>query len=184
MPKLRLTALLLLVAVLIGSCCTLVYRMRRGDPGLKIGETAPKVEGDGWLNGEPPKPETLKGRVIVVYAWTSSGIRRGPCSAVAKRLSRVHDKYASRGVVFLGMTPQGDEELPRMKSFLGFYGVRWPNAYGAGKSIAAYKVTNQDLPGVWVIGRDGKVAWNQSLHDYMEVALEKSLGAPDPTACE
>jgi hypothetical protein len=179
-------ALLFLIAAGIVTTGTLAWRKRRGDPGLKVGATAPMVEGAGWLNGDRPKPGSLKGKVVVVFAWTSSGIRRGPCTAVLRHLRQAdrEHKFASRGVVFLGMTPEGEDELSRIKNVLWSYGNPWPNAWGAEKSLAAYQVKVKDLPGVWVIGKDGKVVWNRRsiAAESMVHAIEKALAAPDPAA--
>lgn len=39
--------------------------------GLAVGEPAPAIVGNGWLNGPGPKPGDLKGKVVVVEAWAS-----------------------------------------------------------------------------------------------------------------
>lgn len=35
--------------------------------GLAVGQQAPAITAEGWLNGQPP-PE-LAGKVVVVHAW-------------------------------------------------------------------------------------------------------------------
>ena len=37
---------------------------------LRIGEPAPEITGDRWINSEPLSLATLHGRVIVVEFWT------------------------------------------------------------------------------------------------------------------
>ena len=39
--------------------------------GLEVGEVAPAVEGEGWLNGPAPSQSDLKGKVLVINAWGS-----------------------------------------------------------------------------------------------------------------
>lgn len=39
--------------------------------GLDVGKQAPEIEARGWLNGEPPSPGELEGKVVVVDAWAS-----------------------------------------------------------------------------------------------------------------
>jgi len=39
--------------------------------GLEVGKEAPPIEAAGWLNGEPPTAENLKGKVVVVDVWAS-----------------------------------------------------------------------------------------------------------------
>ena len=37
--------------------------------GLEPGNRAPKIEAEGWLNGEAPGALDLAGNVVVVHAW-------------------------------------------------------------------------------------------------------------------
>lgn len=37
--------------------------------GLAVGESAPALHAEGWINGEPP---SLDGKIVVVEAWTST----------------------------------------------------------------------------------------------------------------
>ena len=41
-----------------------------GADALRIGEPAPEITGDRWINSEPLSLETLRGRVVVVEFWT------------------------------------------------------------------------------------------------------------------
>ena len=41
--------------------------LRAEDEGpLGAGKEAPELKADGWLNGAAPKPEDLKGKVVVI----------------------------------------------------------------------------------------------------------------------
>ncbi|GAB4147544.1 MAG: hypothetical protein Tsb009_20810 [Planctomycetaceae bacterium] len=86
---------------------------------------------------------------------------------------KVHKKFESRGVVFLGMTSQTAKELPEINQFLESANITWPNVYGAAKTMQAFQVDR--IPAVWVIGTDGKVAWNSGSEESLEEALEKAL---------
>jgi hypothetical protein len=37
---------------------------------LRIGEPAPEITGDRWINSEPLSLENLRGQVVVVEFWT------------------------------------------------------------------------------------------------------------------
>ena len=87
----------------------------------------------------------------------------------------MHRKFQSRDVVFLGITSQNKEYLSQLGQFLETYGVTWPNAYGVTATSEALKVDR--IPAVWVIGRDGKVAWNTGESSSIEEGLEKALAA-------
>ncbi len=66
----RLTVLiaiaLVLVALLIRKNAT-----RLPFEGLAVGKKAPLIVGNGWLNGPGPRPDELKGKVVVVEAWAT-----------------------------------------------------------------------------------------------------------------
>ena len=42
-----------------------------GRAGLAVGQQAPPIEAQGWLNGQAPAPGSLAGKVIFVEAWAS-----------------------------------------------------------------------------------------------------------------
>ena len=60
------------------------------------------------------------------------------------------------------------------EAFIKKYGITWPTGYGARVTINAFGVTG--YPTVFVIGADGKVAWNDwmggELHDEIDKALQ------------
>ena len=41
------------------------------DGGLPVGESAPAIAAEGWVNGDPPAAENISDRVVVVEAWAS-----------------------------------------------------------------------------------------------------------------
>ena len=62
-------ALLILMAAVVSS-----FRQRGGSSlggGLAVGELAPAIEAQGWLNGPPPDADDLAGKVLVIHAWAS-----------------------------------------------------------------------------------------------------------------
>ena len=49
----------------------LLGRSETGGAGvLRVGQPAPEITGDRWINSEPLSLETLRGRVVVVEFWT------------------------------------------------------------------------------------------------------------------
>ena len=138
--------------------------------GLEVGKTAPKIEAVGWLNGKPPTAEERKGKVVVVDAWATWC---GPCREQAPEMVRIYNKFHSRGVVFIGLTAEGLGAVPKMKRFLSETRITWPNGYGAVRSLRQFEANS--IPAVWVIGRDGKVAWNHNSKGTLEDGIEAAL---------
>ena len=58
--------------------------------GLAVGEKAPVITAKGWVNGDAPAMEDLKGKVIVVDAWATWCY---PCKLEAPKLVKTYKKY-------------------------------------------------------------------------------------------
>lgn len=162
-------------AVLVAAAILLVFagRAPTGMNGIGPGEAMPAIEAAGWLNGPPPDLDRLKGSVVVVDEW-ASWCR--PCRDKAPDLVKTHEKYREKGVVFLGLTRQGDaEEMEGVRRFVSELGISWPNGYGAQATLERFGA--QGIPAIWVIGRDGRVVWNEDGGGELEEAIERALAA-------
>jgi thiol-disulfide isomerase/thioredoxin len=169
--------LLLIPVIVVGALLLIVVISDGKKPGLsKIGgigpgEPAPAIEALGWINGEPPSPADRAGRIVVVDAWASWCV---PCRRLAPELVRIHEKYAPRGVVFIGLTNEEKSALPEIERFLKAEGITWPNGYGAWKTMEEGFRSNA-VPAIWVISADGKVVWNIDAEDSPQDAIEREL---------
>ena len=97
---------------------------------------------------------------------------------MAPILVQNYEQYNGQGVVFIGLTPDGGEEKASTQDFLNRFGIEWPTAYGAQETIDAYGVSN--YPTVFVVGADGKVAWNDEMDGELQQAIKESLAAASP----
>lgn len=140
--------------------------------GLQPGQPAPQIEAQGWINGRPPAAEELQGQVVVVEAWAWWC---GPCRQKAPELIETYEEYRDRGVVFIGLTAEGEESLGESRAFLEATGIPWPNGYGALETLQKFEA--HAIPTVWVIGRDGKVVWNIDSPGTLADGIEQALAA-------
>lgn len=141
-----------------------------------LGQPMPALEVAGWLNGPGPTPEQLKGQVIVLDAWA---FWCGPCRAKAPELVAVQKAYAPKGVVFIGLTGEGESALKESEAFLAATKIDWPNGYGAVGPLNALNA--EYIPQLWVIDRSGKIAWHDSANEELSAALDRLLAEPIAT---
>src|SRR5579864_6344774 len=103
--------------------------------GLRPGEPFPAIVAPGWLNGEPPSQAELAGKVIVVDAWFAAC---EPCAREAPALVRAYERFHDRGVIFIGLTPDDEDQLADCRRFLKKTGIAWPNGYAAVETLQEF----------------------------------------------
>lgn len=170
--RLRFVVMILFLATTLSACNIRPMRPKMG--GLPPGETAPEIKAEGWFNGTPPSADELKDKVLVVDAWA---FWCGPCRREAPHLVAAYEKYKDKGVIFLGLTAEGDDKLEHSEAFLKETGITWPNGYGAGETLYHFETTG--VPSIWVIGRDGKIVWNRDSDEELEAGIEQALAAKE-----
>lgn len=149
--------------------------MRRNRPFIATpGADAPPIVAQGWLNGEAPTPESLAGKVVLIDVWASWC---QPCRRATPMLVKLHEQYASRGVVFIGLTTEEKSSLTRIRDFVQGARVKWLIGWGANETVLA--LGTEFLPTIYVIGADGKLLWNTSQDGTIEAALEQALVLAD-----
>lgn len=143
----------------------------KGSVILRPKGPAPEITAAGWVNGEAPTKESLAGKVVVVCVWATWC---GPCREEAPHLVAVHKRFADRGVVFIGLTTDGEEDLEKVQRFLKKTGITWPNGWGATETSRELRA--KYIPALYVIGPDGQLMWfNQEDGGELEEILESML---------
>ena len=147
------------------------------DGELRPHGPAPTITAAGWVNGEAPTKESLAGKVVVIDIWATWC---GPCLRAMPHMVELHDQFAERGVVFLGLTSEGEEQKAKIQSVLQRAGARWPNGWGAGPTMQ--ELHNEFLPCIYVIGKNGQIMWTTGdggdLPDVLEQMLKQGDSRP------
>jgi cytochrome c biogenesis protein CcmG/thiol:disulfide interchange protein DsbE len=147
------------------------------DRGLAVGTPAPAIEVPGWVNvaeGKAPTPETLKGRWIYIEFWATTC---GPCVRTMPKVQSLHDRYAARGLVVLGLSP---DPAYKQTEFAAERGLTFPLGIDSGDVVrAAYKVDG--IPTAYLIDKEGRIA-ARTVPNRAEDAIDHLLGFhPGPT---
>jgi len=168
-PKSDLTYVIL-AALAVGVVVVLLFSPQQQVGDLAAGEQAPPIQAMGWVNGTPPGGEDLAGQVIVVEAWATWC---GPCRVHAPHMVETFERFRDQGVVFIGLTNEDESALPQIEAFLAEMAITWPNGYGAFETLTALGA--EYIPSMWVIGRDGKIAWSGDARGGLDEAIERAL---------
>lgn len=93
------------------------------------GPAIPELVGiSGWINAEPLTISNLRGKVVLVDFWTYTCVN---CIRTFPYLKEWNDKYASKGLVILGVhTPEFEfeKDLNNVRGAVQRLGVTWPVA--------------------------------------------------------
>ncbi len=164
----------LAVAVLIAVVISFWMKrgIMRGEPqgGLAVGMPAPDIRAAGWINGMPPLEAERAGKVIVVNAWFADC---PACLARAPEIVGPYERFRDRGVIFIGLTPDEEVDLPAVKQKIADMKMQWPNGYGAIETLMAFQA--EYFPSIWVIDGNGKVVWNGDSSESLEAGIEGAL---------
>lgn len=137
------------------------------------GKPAPPISAETWINGNPPIPDALKGKVVVIDFWA-------PWCASSRELIptlvKLHNEYKDQGLVIIGLTrlygTYNDDtgkkglmdkpgEIEEIKAFVLRHSIPYLTAVASeGNDSESYKITA--LPTLVFIGKDGNV-------DYIRV---------------
>jgi thiol-disulfide isomerase/thioredoxin len=135
---------------------------------LQVGTTAP----DWQLSSAEGKAHSLssyRGRVVVMDFWATWC---GPCAKVMPRMQKLHQKFADKGLVVLGINAwENGDAIALMKEKRYSYEL----LLNGEQIAAAYKVTT--LPVVYIVGSDGKIIYCHQGEDQKDLlaVIEKYL---------
>lgn len=141
-----------------------------GAPVVAPAFTLPRINGiAGIPDGGPISLASLRGKVVVLNFWASWCI---PCKQEAPRLQEASERYASQGVVVLGIDAQdftGDA-----RRFANKYGLTYPIVHdGSGKTLNPYSVTG--FPETFFVDRQGRLVGKRIEGEVSVAQLDEGI---------
>ena len=137
--------------------------------------TLPRITGIAGSKPGSISLASLRGKVVVLNFWASWCI---PCKKEAPRLQAAYERYATQGVVVLGVDAQdftGDA-----RRFANRYKLTYPIVHdGSGKTLNPYGVTG--FPETFFIDRSGKLVGRRIEGEIsakqLDEGIKRALGA-------
>ncbi len=153
MKKILQLAALILISVVIFSGVLLPGCASPGSAteyGPEIGNLAPDFTLTG-LDGQEVSLSDFRGRPVLINFWASWC---GPCRLEMPFLQAVHEKWAGKGLVVLGVNIQEDRVI--VEKFVESTGLTFPILLSPGSRVPlSYNV--RGIPATFLIDADGVI---------------------------
>ncbi|WP_018968624.1 TlpA disulfide reductase family protein [Rubritalea marina] len=154
---------------------------------LDVGSQVPELKGITWLQGDPVATFDEAGKVYMLELWATWC---GPCVQIIPHVNELHQKYADKGLVIVGMNVWEDD-INTPKKFLADQGdkMSYRVAFSGG--------SNSDFASTWLkpagvqgiphalIMKDGKIIFKGHPGGINHAMIESMLdGSYDPKKAE
>ncbi|MEP6492156.1 MAG: TlpA disulfide reductase family protein [bacterium] len=121
-----------------------------------IGAAAPGFAAQD-LDGNRVSLAELRGKVVVLNEWATWC---EPCRGELPQLEALHQRFASRGLVLVGVSVDGAGMGADVRDFTREHGLHYPIWLDPEKQFALHFLT-MGVPETFVIDRDGVIRWRK-----------------------
>jgi peroxiredoxin len=105
------------------------------------------------LDGKPVQLSKLRGKVVLVDFWATWC---GPCRMEIPHLKKLHERYAAKGLVILGLSVD-HQGVEGVREFVRRQGIPWTTLMADEDVLADYGVVHS-IPTAFIIDRQGRIA--------------------------
>jgi len=138
---------------------------------LEVGDEAPEIVIEKWINGGPVKIKEGNGQKIYVVEFWATWCP--PCRESIPHLSKLQTKFKNSGVDIIGISNESIEAVEKFAINAGFtYNV---GVDKSNQTTSLYREGEQGIPHAFVIGKDGKIAWYGHPMDDMDIVIEQII---------
>jgi thiol-disulfide isomerase/thioredoxin len=128
---------------------------------LKVGDPAPKLKVDHWLQGAEVT-EFAPGKIYVVEFWATWC---GPCIAIMPHMGELQSEFRDKGVTFIGFSAWDENNTySAVSSFVAKRGLKLGYTFAFADDRETYNAWmkaagQQGIPCCFVVDRAGKIAY-------------------------
>lgn len=146
-------------------------------PALDVGDPAPPLRAERWFHGDAVNPDEPDGKTIYVVEFWATWCP--PCRTTIPHLNELHDRYADKGVVIIGVTTESEKIV---KPFIEKMGIKYRVALASRNEIEdSWMKADPGIPHAFVVGPNGDVIWEgHPMNRLDEVLADVVAGSFDP----
>jgi thiol-disulfide isomerase/thioredoxin len=134
----------------------------------------PSTPGPAWkmkdVDGKVVSSADFKGKVVVVDFWATWC---PPCRTEIPGYVALQKKYGADGLVFVGISVDGDDSIPAVKAFVKQFNINYVIVM-ANDTIQDQFHVNQGYPTTFIIDRDGNIR-NKKVGREPTAVFEKEM---------
>jgi cytochrome c biogenesis protein CcmG, thiol:disulfide interchange protein DsbE len=141
--------------LLITLCSVMLVGCGDAPEGLNVGNRAPDVTVKEVGTEKSVKLSDLKGKVVLMDFWATWC---GPCRMIEPEIDELYSKYKDKGFEVLAIS---NEPIHEIEKFAKERKEKYPLHHDfAGLADGSYKI--ESIPRQFLVGRDGKIIWEQT----------------------
>jgi thiol-disulfide isomerase/thioredoxin len=153
----------ILAIALLALGATIAINVNAAKPEELVGKELPELA----LKYLDAKPE-LKGKAVVVEFWATWC---PPCRKSIPHLNELNKKFKDKGLVILGITKEDENVVTKFRGTTPMeYTVAIDEKGDLGKTFGV-----SGIPHAFVVGKDGKIAWQGHPMRLTDEEIEKAL---------
>jgi cytochrome c biogenesis protein CcmG/thiol:disulfide interchange protein DsbE len=141
--------------------------------------SAPQAGAQSWtmLDGRRVRASEYKGKVLVLDFWATYC---PPCREEVPHLIALQKRYGARGLNIVGLNVGGDEDRPKVASFVQEFGISYPLGYPDEGMTQLVFADTDAIPQTYVFDRNGRlvkrfVGYDSASATALETAVQTAL---------
>jgi len=153
----------------------LLFRSAATSAVMSVGEAAPEITAEHWLNSSPLSLAGLRGKVVLIEFWTFGCYN---CRNVEPHVKAFYRKYASQGFAVIGVhsPEQSFERDPaNVERYVRAHEIAYPVAID-GDFAVWDRYRNVAWPALYLIDKHGRVRLVQMGEGGYE-AMDRQIAA-------
>lgn len=138
---------------------------------IDLGEKAPDLTADTWINGTAVNPAKADGKTVYVVEFWATWCP--PCKRSIPELNGLFEQYKDKNVVIIGVTSEAEETI---RPFVEKMEMKYVVAVDTNRSFSdTYMDGVQGIPHAFIIDTNGIVVWSGHPSAGLKEALSEVL---------